>query len=91
MEVKTNAKALYTYDWRIVILAKREINASDRDFLLELAFSTKSKIFDTVDSPNSFVVLIFNKPVILMQPLITLSFIDCTSLGKLSPVKATCI
>ena len=59
---------------------------SDFDFL-ELAFSTISNIFDTVDSPNSLVVLIFNKPVILIQPLITSSFV-VTSCGKLSPVNA---
>ena len=38
---------------------------------LELAFSTRSKIFDTVDSPNSFVVRIRSTPVMLIQPLIT--------------------
>ena len=45
---------------------------SDFDFL-ELEFSTRSRIFDTADSPNSFVVLILSTPVILIQPLITSS------------------
>ena len=44
------------------------MNASDRD-LRELAFSTRSRILETVDSPNSFVVRIFSTPVMSMQPL----------------------
>ena len=36
----------------------------------EEAFSTKSRILDTVDSPNALVVWIFNSPVMLMHPLI---------------------
>ena len=35
----------------------------------ELAFSTRSRIFETVDSPNAFVVRIFSTPLMLMQPL----------------------
>ena len=62
------------------------IKSSDLDFL-ELAFSTKSKIFETVDSSNSFVVSIFKTPVILIQPLI-ISSPTVTSLGTLSPVNA---
>ena len=55
-------------------------------FLL-LAFSTKSRIFEAVDSSNSFVTLIVNIPVLLMQPLRTASpFTDF--LGTDSPVRA---
>ena len=60
--------------------------SSDFDFL-ELAFSTRSSIFDTVDSPNSFVVLTRSTPLMLMHPLISSS--PCpTSRGRLSPVRA---
>ena len=59
---------------------------SDFDFF-ELAFSTMSRIFETVDSPKSFVVLIFKRPVILIQPLIISSPL-LTLLGRLSPVSA---
>ena len=45
---------------------------SERDFFI-LEFSTKSKIFETVESPNSLVVLSLIAPVILMHPLITSS------------------
>ena len=76
MALKTTA-GVYT-------LANFVIKSSDFDFL-ELAFSTRSSIFDTVDSPNSFVVLSFISPFILMQPLIT-SSPALTSLGRLSPV-----
>ena len=40
---------------RVYTFANLEIKFSDLDFL-ELEFSTSSKIFETVDSPNSFVV-----------------------------------
>ena len=59
---------------------------SDLD-LREEAFSTKSRILEAVDSPNSFVVLIFSTPVMLMQPLI-ISSPAFTSRGKDSPVSA---
>ena len=68
------------------ILQIWEIKFSDFDFL-ELEFSTSSRILDTVDSPNSFVVRIFNKPVMLIQPLIT-SSPTFAFLGRLSPVNA---
>ena len=70
----------------VYTLANFVIKFSERDFL-ELAFSTKSSILDTVDSPNSFVVLILIRPFIFIQPLIT-SSPAFTSLGTLSPVKA---
>ena len=59
---------------------------SERDFF-ELEFSTSSRIFETVDSPNSFVVLILISPVILMLPLCT-SLPVSASTGRLSPVSA---
>ena len=62
------------------------MNASDFDFL-ELEFSTSSRIFETVDSPKFFVVLIFSTPVRLMQPLM-ISSPTKVSLGRLSPVSA---
>ena len=62
------------------------MKSSDLDFL-ELAFSTKSNIFETVDSPNSLVVFILRTPVMLTQPLIT-SSPALASLGRLSPVRA---
>ena len=48
--------------------------SSDLD-LRELAFSTRSSIFDTVDSPNSLTVRIFSRPVILMHPLMISSLL----------------
>ena len=66
--------------------ANLEIKSSAFD-LRELAFSTRSRILETVDSPNSFVVRIFRRPLILMQPLMT-SSPDSTSRGRLSPVRA---
>ena len=66
--------------------AKRVMNASERD-LRELAFSTRSRILDTVDSPNSLVVRIVSTPLMLMQPLTTSSPAQ-TSRGMLSPVSA---
>ena len=66
--------------------AKREMNASERD-LRELAFSTRSRIFETVDSPKAFVVRIFSTPLMLMQPLM-ISLPSATSRGRLSPVRA---
>ena len=62
------------------------MKSSDFD-LRELAFSTRSRIFDTVDSPNSFVVRTFSTPVMFMQPLI-ISSPRFTSRGTLSPVSA---
>ena len=62
------------------------MNASDRD-LRELAFSTRSRILETVDSPNSFVVRTFSTPFMSMQPLM-ISSPSFTSRGRLSPVSA---
>ena len=62
------------------------MNASERD-LRELAFSTRSRIFETVDSPNAFVVRIFSTPDMSMQPLM-ISSPARTSRGMLSPVSA---
>ena len=59
---------------------------SDFDFLL-LAFSTKSNILLTVDSPNSFVTFIFITPVKLIEPL-KISSPSEASLGNDSPVNA---
>ena len=70
----------------VYTFAKREMNASERD-LRELAFSTRSRILETVDSPNSFVVRIFSTPFMLMQPLMISSPVF-TSRGRLSPVSA---
>ena len=67
-------------------IANFEMNFSDFDFLVPL-FSTSSSILDTVDSPNSLVVLTFSTPFILIQPLI-ISSPSLTSLGRLSPVSA---
>ena len=53
----------------------------------ELAFSTRSRIFETVDSPKAFVVRIFRTPLMLMQPLM-ISSPSATSRGRLSPVRA---
>ena len=52
--------------------ANREMKSSDRD-LREVAFSTRSRILETVDSPNSRLVRIFSRPLMLMQPLTTSS------------------
>ena len=62
------------------------MKASERDFL-EVAFSTMSRILETVDSPNSFVVRSRRSPLRLMQPLMTSSSAR-TSRGMLSPVRA---
>ena len=62
------------------------MSASERD-LREPAFSTRSRIFDAVDSPNSLVVRIFKTPFISMQPL-TIPSPAFTSRGRLSPVSA---
>ncbi|GFI71352.1 hypothetical protein IMSAG250_00547 [Clostridiales bacterium] len=59
---------------------------SDFD-LREPLSSTSFRIFETVDSPNSLVVLIFSTPLIFTQPLIT-SLPSTTSFGRLSPVSA---
>ena len=52
-----------------------------------LAFSTRSRILATVDSPYSFVVRIFKIFVRLIQPLMISSPTD-TFLGTASPVRA---
>ena len=52
-----------------------------------LAFSTKSKILLTVDSPYSFETLTLINPDILIDPL-KISSPGVTSLGSDSPVKA---
>ena len=70
----------------VYTLAKRVMNASDLDFF-ELAFSTRSSIFETVDSPNSREVLILITPLKLMQPL-SASSPHLASRGTLSPVRA---
>ena len=57
-----------------------EIKFSDLDFK-ELEFSMSSKILDTVDSPNSFVVRIRIRPLILIHPLMT-SSPSTTSRGR---------
>ena len=59
---------------------------SERD-LWPLEFSISSRILETVDSPNAFVVRTFRTPVILMQPLM-ISSPALTSRGRLSPVSA---
>ena len=66
--------------------ANLEMKSSDFD-LRELAFSTRSRIRETVESPNSFVVRIFSTPVILMHPLM-ISSPAFASRGTLSPVRA---
>ena len=66
--------------------ANREIKSSDRDFR-ELAFSTRSRILDTVDSPKARVVRTFSTPVMEIQPLMT-SSPGPASRGRLSPVRA---
>ena len=53
----------------------------------EEAFSTRSRILETVLSPNSLVVLMRSRPVMLMQPLM-ISSPGLTSRGRLSPVRA---
>ena len=55
-------------------------------FLL-LEFSTKSKIFATVDSPKGLFTFTWSTPVRLTQPLTT-SSPACTSRGRDSPVRA---
>lgn len=59
------------------------INFSDLDFFW-LAFSTKSKILQTVDSPNSFVTCISSTLFLFMHPLNTSSF-SVTCFGTDSP------
>ena len=54
---------------------------------MEEAFSTNSKILETVDSSNGFVTRISNKPSRLTLPL-TISSPDFTLRGKDSPVNA---
>ena len=75
----------------VYTFAKREMNASERD-LRELAFSTRSRILETVDSPNSFVVRIFSTPFFIChaQPerALMISSPVFTSRGRLSPVSA---
>ena len=59
---------------------------SDLD-LREAAFSTRSRIFEAVDSSNSAVVRTLSTPDRLMLPESTVSSTD-TSMGLLSPVRA---
>ena len=59
---------------------------SARAFLLP-AFSTRSRILETVDSPNAFVTRTRKSPLWLTQPLMT-SSPSPTSRGRLSPVSA---
>ena len=66
--------------------AKRVMNCSDRAFRLP-AFSTRSRIFATVESPNSLVVRTRSTPVRLTQPEIT-SSPGWMSRGRDSPVRA---
>ena len=66
--------------------AKRVMKFSARAFFM-LEFSTRSRILETVDSPNSLVVFTFSRPVMFTQPLMTSSPV-CTSRGRLSPVRA---
>ena len=54
---------------------------------MELACSTSSRIFETVDSPNAFSTRILITPFVLMQPLIALSWIVICR-GTDSPVRA---
>ena len=68
-------------------MANLVINASEFDFLL-LAFSTKSSILLTVDSPNFLVTFTFKTLSLLMHPLNTSSPFS-TLLGTLSPVRAS--
>ena len=62
------------------------MKSSDFD-LREEAFSTRSRILETVDSPNSFVVRTLIRPLMLMQPE-RISSPARTSRGRLSPVSA---
>ena len=62
------------------------MKSSDFD-LREEAFSTRSRILDTVLSPNSLVVRSFSTPVMLMQPEM-ISSPSPTSRGRDSPVRA---
>ncbi len=70
----------------VYTLANLVINLSDLDFLL-LAFSTRSRILLTVDSPNSFVTLAVKRPLRFMLPLKSSLSAD-TSFGTDSPVRA---
>ena len=62
------------------------INFSVGAFLFE-AFSTNSKILETVDSLKFLLTLTFKTPLVLIHPAKISSFIDI-SLGTDSPVKA---
>ena len=70
----------------VYTLANREMKSSDLDFL-ELAFSTRSSIFETVEAPNSFVVLTFKTPLMFIEPEMIPSP-ALMLLGRLSPVRA---
>ena len=74
------------YKRQVYTRAKRVIKFSARAFFM-LEFSTRSRILETVDSPNSLVVLTLSRPLMLTQPLMT-SSPDRTSRGRLSPVRA---
>lgn len=62
------------------------MNCSVGAFLL-LAFCTKSRILETVESPNSFVTSTVNSPFLLIVPD-RISFPGSTSHGTDSPVMA---
>ena len=70
----------------VYTLANRVMKFSAFAFL-ELAFSTSSRIFATVESSNSFVTRTFRVPVRLMEPL-TMESPSRTSSGMDSPVRA---
>ena len=70
----------------VYTFAKRVMNFSIGAFLL-LAFSTSSRIRDTVDSPYSLLTSTFSTPLRLTTPASTSSCTP-TSLGRDSPVRA---
>ena len=75
-----HTRGVYTF-------AKRVMNRS----VLALAwpeFSTRSRIFATVDSPYTLLTRTVRRPDRFTQPLTTLSP-ACTSRGRASPVRAT--
>ena len=71
----------------VYILAKRVMKLSLR-LLLSAAFSTKSRILETVDSANAFVVQTLSTPLRLTQPDRISSPLEMLR-GTLSPVRAT--
>ena len=71
----------------VYTLAKRVMKFSERD-LRSLAFSTSSRIFEAVESPNDLSTRTRMTPERLTQPEMTLSVTEA-SRGSLSPVSAT--